>query len=515
MSSLPLFPWLKQRTAGLLLHPTALPSSTGIGNFGPAAYALVDFLADCQIRNWQMCPLGPTGFGDSPYQCFSAFAGNPYLIDLTPLVEAGLLKTEELAPLEALPADHTDYGALSESMWPVINLACQRFHKQHNSLPQYGSYASFCKAEAFWLDGYAAFQALKQHYEGQPWYLWPEEHKSYRQANESGILKKLAEAIQDQCFLQYVFYGQWRELRTYANRKGIAIIGDIPIFVARDSADVWTHPELFALDAELQPTEVAGVPPDYFSSTGQLWGNPLYNWDKLKATGYTWWMERFAANFALFDIVRLDHFRGFFDYWAIPADSPDARGGTWKPGPGLAFFEALKKRFPQAKIIAEDLGEINDGVRQLRKDTGLPGMAILHFAFGSGSDNLYLPHNVESNCVIYPGTHDNDTSQGWYRSAPPNIQDEFRRYFRCNGENAHWDMIQGAYKSVCKLAVVSLQDVMGLGSEARFNTPGHPAGNWQWRYSADALESLRMQVRDHFRELAAQTGREGPKPTTQ
>ncbi len=512
--NLPLFPWLNERSSGLLLHPTSLPSELGIGNFGREAYRLVDFLADSHIRYWQICPLGPTGFGDSPYQCFSAFAGNPYLIDLTALVERGLLEDAELDPLRKLPVHRVDYGNLYLTFWPIIRTAAERFREKPDALEDYGNFEKFKDAHSGWLYPYALFQALKAHFQGKPWFEWPQELRTFQQARGNKLIASLETEIEDQQFFQFLFFAQWQRLRDYANAKGIGIIGDIPIFVALDSADVWANPSIFQLNERGLPSAVAGVPPDYFSPLGQLWGNPLFNWDKLRETGYAWWIARFKANFDLYDIIRLDHFRGFYDYWAIPAGSPDARPGQWKMGPGLDFFKALKKAMPHALIIAEDLGNLNDGVVRLRDETGLPGMAILQFAFGSGSDNYYLPHNCRPNSVMYPGTHDNDTSLGWYRSAAPHVQDEFRRYLRTDGHAANWDLVHASYKSVCNLSIVMMQDIMNLGSEARMNTPGTAMGNWQWRYTPEQLDRAWLNIAGHLRELCAASGRRRPEPGT-
>jgi 4-alpha-glucanotransferase len=510
----PLFPWLQERSAGILLHPTALPGQFGIGNFGAPAHRFVNFLADCHVRYWQICPLGPTGYGDSPYQCFSAFAGNPYLVDLQPLLDRGLLKPEEVAPLRALPASYVDFGRLYHAFWPALRAAYDRFKVAPGAYADLGDFSAFKETHHAWLYPYALFSALKQHFAGQPWLNWPAEFRSYRAAASRPLPDTVADALGAQEFYQFLFYTQWQALRDHAASKGISIIGDIPIFVALDSADVWAHPEIFQLDpATGRPTRVAGVPPDYFSPLGQLWGNPLFDWDTLRADHYAWWLERFRANFDLYDIIRLDHFRGFDEYWSVPAADKDARNGTWQPGPGLPFFRALKEKIPDARIIAEDLGLITDSVIALREDTGLPGMAVLQFAFGSGSDNFYLPHNLQPNCVVYSGTHDNDTTVGWYRSASAKVQDEFRRYLRSSGDAPHWDLIHAAYKSVCRLAIIPLQDLFGLGGEARFNTPGQPSGNWQWRFIDQQLDFAWGAMSGDLRELADNSGRQPPRPT--
>jgi 4-alpha-glucanotransferase len=511
--STPLFPWLQERAAGVLLHPTALPGPFGIGNLGEPAHRFVDFLSDSHTRYWQICPLGPTGYGDSPYQCFSAFAGNAYLIDLTPLLERHLLQEEEVAPLRNLPHDKVDFGHLYEHFWPVLRSAYQRFLSAREALADYGDFDQFRANHHHWLHPYALFSALKDHFGGKPWQSWPAEWRSYRAALNRPLSPELANAVGAHQFFQFLFYAQWYKLREYANRRGVGIIGDLPIFVALDSADTWSEPEIFQLDQHTgRPLQVAGVPPDYFSPLGQLWGNPLYDWQVLRSRHYDWWVARFRANFDLYDIVRLDHFRGFEAYWSVNALATDARQGRWEHGPGLPLFEAVHKKIPEARIIAEDLGLITEPVVALREATGLPGMAVLQFAFGSGSDNFYLPHNVKPNCVIYSGTHDNDTSLGWYESAGPIIQDEFRRYLRSSGKAPNWDMIHAAYKSVCRLAITPLQDILGLGSEARFNTPGTAMGNWQWRFESRQLDNARDTLGINLRDLADNSGRQPPPP---
>jgi len=511
--SAPLFPWLQERAAGILLHPTALPGPFGIGNLGAPARRFIDFLADTHTRYWQICPLGPTGYGDSPYQCFSAFAGNAYLVDLTPLIERHLLTEEEVAPLRALPQAQADYGRLYPLFWPVLRRAYERFLQARDVLADYGDFDQFRATRQSWLHPYALFAALKQHFGGQPWQAWPAEWRSYRSALSRPLSKEIADAAGAQQFYQYLFYGQWGKLREYAARKGIGIIGDIPIFVALDSADVWATPEIFQLDHRTgRPLRVAAVPPDYFSPLGQLWGNPLYDWQALRARHYDWWMDRFRGNFELYDVLRLDHFRGFEAYWSVDAAAADARDGFWEEGPGLPFFEQLREKIPHARIIAEDLGLITEPVIALRDATGLPGMAVLQFAFGSGSDNYYLPHNVNPNCVIYSGTHDNDTTVGWYQSSGHKIQDEFRRYLRSNGEAPNWDLIHAAYKSVCRLAISPLQDVLGLDSHARFNLPGSAAGNWQWRFQDAQLNHAWDTIAGYLREMSDNSGRQPPRP---
>lgn len=498
----PLFDWLNRRSAGLLLHPVSLPGRYGVGSLGAAAYRLVDFMHAARMSYWQILPLNPTGYGDSPYSSFSAFAGNPYLIDLQPLLAFGLLGADDLAELDHLPTVRVDYGALYTIKWPILRLAYKRFHEQeHAELPGYGSFDQFKAANARWLDSFALFMALKAHHGGAPWYEWEPALRTWATARDQSLPAEVLEAAEAHRFYQYLFFSQWSQLRAYANKRGISIIGDVPIFVSRDSADVWTEPQVFQLDADLNPPFVAGVPPDYFSPDGQLWGNPLYDWDYLKSTGYEWWLHRLAANYALLDVVRLDHFRGFAAYWAVQAGAENARKGTWEQGPGLDFFRAVQARFPHARMIAEDLGEIDQPVYDLVDATGLPGMTVLQFAFDGDPKNVHLPHNMRPNQVLYPGTHDNDTTRGWYEAAGPKVQDQFRRYLRVSGLDAAWDVIRECYHSVPRLTVIPAQDLLNLGPVARMNTPGVAAGNWQWRMTQQQFEQLTRHT-PYLREIA-------------
>jgi 4-alpha-glucanotransferase len=507
----PLFAWLDDRAAGVLVHPTALPSACGVGAFDAEIDALLEFFSAAKIRYWQMCPLGPTGFGDSPYQCFSSFAGNPYLIDPMALARAGLVDEAALAPLRALDANRVDFGALYRLKRPLLFAAHAHWRSDRKRAMPYGDFAAFRQENADWLESYALFSALKDHFDGRPWWEWPADVRSFAAARKSRLREQVAERAEAYEFIQYLFFGQWREVRARTARVGLQIIGDAPIFTALDSADVWTSPHLFQLDrATLRPTAVAGVPPDYFSADGQLWGNPLYDWPAHAAENYAWWLARLRANFALCDIVRIDHFRGFEAYWSVPAGSATARTGQWIAGPGIDFFRAVQAALPEAKLIAEDLGLLTPETIALREATGLPGMAVLQFAFDGGSDNLYLPHNHRANCVVYPGTHDNDTTLGWYAATAENTRDHVRRYFRIGGQEIGWDFVRAAYASTANLAVVSLQDLMSLGSEARFNTPGKPQGNWTWRYRAEQLRALRERSAGYLAELAVLYGRDGP-----
>jgi len=506
-SSTGLFDWLQERGAGLLLHPTCLPGPHGIGTFDEHAVAFLDFLKAAGFKHWQICPLGPTGYGDSPYQCFSAFAGNPLLIDLAALARHGLLTGAELAPLTTLPAARTDYGALFLKKWPLLFAAHRRYLEQKPALP-YGRFDEFKNQHALWLEPYAYFRALKDHFHGAAWQNWPAAVRRYESALTAPLRRELATAIDAHAFTQYLFFGQWTAIRAAAHERGLTIIGDLPIFVAGDSADAWSAPHLFELDPRsFQPLAVAGVPPDYFSADGQLWGNPLYRWADHVANGYDWWLARLRSAFALFDVVRIDHFRGFDSYWRVPWPAENARGGEWVRGPGLDFFRAVHRAFPGARILAEDLGEITPSVTALLAATGLPGMAVLQFGFGGDAKNLHLPHNHVPNSVVYPGTHDNDTTVGWYRGVEPHVRDHVNRYLRVNGREVSWDFVRAAYASPARLAVVSLPDLLSLDSSARFNTPAEPAGNWQWRFTREQLASLGGDTTAYLRDLAVLYGR--------
>jgi 4-alpha-glucanotransferase len=504
----PLFNWLSERAAGVLLHPTCLPGDQGVGTLDRSADRFLDFMQAAGLRYWQICPLGPTGYGDSPYQCFSAFAGNPYLIDLRDFEVRGWLTPAELAPLSQLGEDRVDFGALYRLKWPLLRQAYERFRRDGEPALAEEGFTAFKARHASWLDAYAYFRALKDHHRGLSWTEWPDSTRRHPAALASPLRARVEAATDAHRFYQYAFSAQWSRVRASAARRGIAIIGDIPIFAAADSADVWSRPELFEVDPDTgRRHAVAGVPPDYFSADGQLWGNPLYAWPRHEADDFAWWRARLAASFDLCDVVRIDHFRGFDAFWRIPLPAETARVGTWMPGPGLNFFKSVRASFPDAKIIAEDLGLMTPGVVRLREETGLPGMAVLQFAFGDTAANPYLPHNVAPNSVIYPGTHDNDTSLGWYAAADEGARDHARRYLRVSGEEIGWDLIRAAYESASRLAIIPLQDILSLGSAARFNSPGHPTGNWQWRCRESRLDGLAGATTDYLRGLGDLYGR--------
>lgn len=500
----PLFNWLTRRAAGVLLHPTCFPGDQGIGVLDHNARRFLRFLADSNITHWQTCPLGPTGYGDSPYQCFSVYAGNPYLIDLQALVEHGLLADDDIAPLRQLPRDRVDYGAIYQIKLPVLHLAYKNYTRQKTRLP-YGSLDEFKKRHGETIEAFGLFLSLKDHFNGLPWWEWPAEFRNYQSARKQAAANTpdIIDHAEAHIFFQYLFFGQWRQLVDDAHALNIRIIGDAPIYVARDSADIWTYPRLFQTHPKTGlPANVAGVPPDYFSADGQLWGNPLYDWEANAAENYAWWVKRLRTNLEFCDILRIDHFRAFDTYWSIPAAATTAKNGKWQNGPGLSFFHTLKTANPEAKLIAEDLGDLTPGVHQLRAATGLPGMSVLQFAYGSGSENSYLPHNLTANNVLYPGTHDNTTTLDWYENATDNERDHVRRYLRVNGNEINWDFIRAAYASVSRLAIIPLQDMFGMGAAARFNTPGTSQGNWQWRYTSSQIERLSEDSAPYLRSLA-------------
>ena len=506
----PLFNWLNLRSAGVLMHPTALPGNQGIGVLDNSVIEFLDSMATAGLSHWQICPLGPTGFGDSPYQCFSASAGNPYLIDLQVLVEAGLLQSADLNSLHSLPTEKIDFGQLYALKWPLLFKAYDAWVATDRTFEPYGKFTQFGEEQADWLEAYTRFMALKDHCGGKPWWEWPLPIRFLQSARKSPDwqLPEVERVAGAHAFFQYLFFGQWTQVRQAATTRNIQIIGDAPIFVAADSADVWARPELFQVNRKTgRSLKVAGVPPDYFSADGQLWGNPLYDWAAHEKDGYRWWLDRLRANLSVCDVLRIDHFRAFDTYWSIPAEAPTARTGKWIEGPGLDFFQALKTALPDCQLIAEDLGDLAPSVVTLREATGLPGMAILQFAFGGDAKHLYLPHNLTANSVVYPGTHDNDTSLGWYRTADDETRDHVNRYLRISGENIGWDLIRATYGSVGTLAIVPLQDFFSLGSEARLNTPGKPDGNWQWRFTAEQQHQFTSESAAYLRELADLTGR--------
>jgi 4-alpha-glucanotransferase len=473
----------KERKSGILLHPTSLPGPGGIGTMGQSARAFADFLHASGQSIWQILPTGPTTYGHSPYACYSAFAGNPLLIDLQALVWDGDLESSDL--LHDLPDERVDYQRVEKVKAGILKKAAVGFFTAGDTTRR-EEFRSFCEANS-WLNDFAMFMALKEHYHGRCWNKWPEPVAGREASALDELSRELAGPIDDQKYMQWQFFRQWRGVKEYANRLGIGIFGDIPIFVAYDSADVWANRQLFLLDEKGRPTVVAGVPPDYFSSTGQLWGNPLYDWDAMASNGYGWWIERFRCSFAICDMVRIDHFRGFESHWEVPATEKTAVNGRWAPGPGDALFYAVEGALGQLPIIAEDLGVITPEVEELRDRFSFPGMKILQFAFGSGPQNPYLPHNHIRECVVYTGTHDNDTTVGWFASLAEHEKKDVCRYLHTPGNDIAWELIRSCLVSVADTVIFPLQDLLSLDSKARMNTPGTSAGNWAWRFSADAL----------------------------
>ncbi|MFN0085414.1 MAG: 4-alpha-glucanotransferase [Blastocatellia bacterium] len=486
------------RASGILLHPTSLPGGHGIGDLGRAAYEFVDFLEETGQALWQVLPLGPTGYGDSPYQCFSAFAGNPLLVSLDVLVEEDLLAAEDLAASPAFSAERVDYGPVIEFKNRLLKRAFANFIDRGSERLK-SEYLEFIERSVRWLDDYAAYRAIKDLHEGREWTKW-DPYLRDREANAIHFfLENHRLEISRQKFLQFLFFRQWLSLADYANSRGVRIVGDVPIFVAHDSADVWANRELFHLNEEGMPTRVAGVPPDYFSESGQLWGNPLYDWRAMRESGYRWWIERIRQTLATVDILRLDHFRGFEKYWAVPAEETTAINGRWEDGPGAGLFDAIRRTLGELPIIAEDLGFITPEVNALRDGQGFPGMRVLQFAFGADpAADEFKPYNFTPNSVVYTGTHDNDTTVGWFTTTgagdTTRSNDEVekerefvKQYLGTDGREIHWDFIRLALAAVSNTVIIPLQDALGAGSEARMNVPARESGNWGWRFGREEL----------------------------
>ncbi len=485
------------RSSGILLHPTSLPGPHGSGDLGPDAYRFVDWLASAGQRLWQLLPLGGIGPGNSPYMSSSAFAGNVLLIDLDDLAERGWLDRSELTPITSPQNSRVDFAGMVPYRMKHLARAAARFAAGSGKGDR-ADHDRFCTEHASWLDDYALFMALADHHDGRDWSDWHPALARREPAALTAARREYAERIAFWKFCQWRFFSQWSRLKQYANQHGVQIVGDAPIFIAYQSAEVWARPELFQLDARGKPTVVAGVPPDFFSSTGQRWGNPLYRWAAHADDGYRWWIERVRRTFELVDIVRIDHFRGFAGCWEIPADEPTAEGGRWAPGPGEALFHALHAAIGAMPIIAEDLGVITPDVEALRKQFGFPGMRILQFAFEAGSGNHFLPHNHEQDTVVYTGTHDNDTTRGWWEKASAHERRHLCDYLATDGREIHWDLIRAACASVGDMAIHPMQDVLGLGGEHRMNLPGKSEGYWEWRFSWDQLKPEQAQRLQHL-----------------
>lgn len=509
----------RRRASGVLLHPTSLPGRFGIGELGAEAFRFAEFLAGAGQSLWQVLPLGHTGYGDSPYQCFSAFAGNPLLVSLEALATDGLLDAGVLAAAPAFPDAAVDYEEVARFKLPLLARAFERFETAPRPAAR-DDFESFCRAQAPWLDDYALFMAAKGEHRNASWVDWDRALA----AREPGALERLARERRDSLqvcrFGQWLFFRQWGALHRHCRARQIEIMGDVPIFVAHDSADVWANRELFSLEPDGRPSFVAGVPPDYFSATGQCWGNPLYRWDALAETGFRWWIERFRAVLGLVDLVRVDHFRGFQAYWEIPGTATTAVAGRWVEAPGAALFEALRAALGELPIVAENLGVITPEVETLRERFGFPGMTILQFAFGTDPQGPgFRPHNYTRDLFAYTGTHDNDTAVGWWTSGvgestrtAQEVEEERAfalKYLDADGREIQWAMIRALQASVADTAMVPLQDVLGLGGDARMNVPGRASGNWRWRFKADALTD---GLRERLRELTVIFGRMPPSP---
>ena len=478
------------RESGILMHITSLPGPYGVGTMGKEAYRFIDFLKNAGQHYWQILPLTPTGYGDSPYQSCSTFAGNHYLIDLDMLIEEGLLKKSEVENRDWFWSEtKTDYGRLYNNRLTVLRLAYDRFQGGED-------FDRFCRENSSWLPDFALFMALKGKLGGAAWYTWEDGLKKRDPGAIWNARQELKDEIRFYSFVQYIFDRQWTALRRYAHENGVKIIGDVPIYVPYDSADVWSNPELFQMDEQMNPTAVAGCPPDAFSDDGQLWGNPLYRWDLLKQDGYGWWIRRLAAAGKLYDVVRMDHFRGFEAYWSVPFGDATAKNGHWVKGPGLDFMNAVKEKLPQISLIAEDLGFLTQEVLDLRDDSGFPGMKVLGFAFDSREPSEYLPHTYPANSVVYTGTHDNMTTRQWFDTAPADAVAYAREYMNITAEEGDvWGMIRTAFASVSDTCIIPMQDYLNLGGEARMNFPGTMTdANWTWRASEGYLDGLTEKI---------------------
>lgn len=481
-----------KRSSGILMHITSLPGSYGIGTFGKEAYNFIDFLVQAGQSYWQVLPLGPTGYGDSPYQSFSAFAGNPYLIDLDLLHDDKLIKKSDYENLDfGSDEESIDYEKIEKNKMPILRKAFKNSKEKYNN-----EIKKFKKENHQWIEEYALYMALKHRYNLKSWVLWDKDIKLRKEEAIKKTAKDLKDEINYNIFVQFIFYKQWGELKKYANKNGIKIIGDIPIYVAEDSSDTWANSENFLLDEEKRPKVVSGCPPDGFSSTGQLWGNPIYDWDYLEKTNYSWWIKRIRFNSKLYDVTRIDHFRGFESYWQIPYGEKTAINGKWVKGPGMKIFNRVRQELGEVQIIAEDLGYLTEEVKIFREKCGYPGMKVLEFAFDTREESDYLPHNYNKDCVVYTGTHDNDTVNGWFKNTKKSDIDLAIRYLKLNKEEGYnWGFIRGALSSVGNLAIAQFQDYLGLGEEARMNIPSTLGGNWTWRAKKqDINANLRKKI---------------------
>lgn len=477
------------RKSGILLPISSIPAKYGVGTFSKQAYEFVDFLVEAGQKIWQILPLGPTSYGDSPYQSFSTFAGNPYFIDLEQLMKLGYISKADCEGVNfGTNPEYVDYGQMYANRFPILRKAYDAALSK--GMQQEEGYRKFMEENAYWITDYALYMAVKASFDNICWTDWDEDIRLRKPEAVQAYTEKYTYEMGFYYFQQYMFHIQWKELKEYANDNGIEIVGDIPIYVAFDSADTWANPELFQLDEENLPIGVAGCPPDAFSENGQLWGNPLYKWEYHKETHFEWWMKRIAHCYEMYDIVRIDHFRGFDEYWFVPYGDETAQNGKWLPGPGIALFETMKEVLGEKKVIAEDLGFLTESVLELVDNTGFPGMKVLQFAFGGGADNAYLPHNHKKNSIVYTGTHDNETTVGWYWNLDEHTRKHVKDYFDITDETkVNWTFIRAALSSVADTVVIPMQDYLGLGNEARINTPSTLGSNWEWRMKEDACTS--------------------------
>lgn len=488
------------RASGVLMHISSLPGPYGIGTMGENAKRFVDFLDQAGQKYWQLLPVGPTSYGDSPYQSFSTFAGNPYFVDLVQLSSLGLLNKEEIDEIVHVDDEtRIDYGKLYYERNKVLRLAFERFDVNNSE------FLSFCEAKKYWLNDFAMFMAIKNKFDGRSWTTWDDKYKFRDQETLNLFEEEAKKEIDFYKFVQFMFFKQWNSLKDYMHQKGIKTIGDLPIYVAEDSSDVWVNPELFQLNEDLTCKFVGGCPPDDFSDVGQLWGNPVYDWAKNEETGYKWWLDRFEAAFDIFDCIRLDHFRGFESYWAIPAGDEDAKRGSWQQGPAMKLFEKVKEKFGDRPVIAEDLGYITEEVYNFRMQTGYPSMKILQFAFNPDGTSEHIPHNFDENTIVYVGTHDNETMEGWFKHAWPHEIEYARKYFNLtHEENYTWGVIRGAMTSVARTSIIQMQDLLLLDNSARMNLPNTLGENWKWRMRQGAID---QNLINRFRDLTYMTNR--------
>lgn len=503
----PIFDWLDERSSGVLLHLSSLPGDLGIGTLGKEARKFINFLKKSGVKYWQILPISPTGYSNSPYQGLSAFSGNPYFIDLHELVKWKLLKPKDLAPLKRLPKSKVDFGALYKHHGAILEKAFHRYKEKPSNYPVYHFSKAFSKRTKDWLPKYAAYRAFKSHFHGKAWFDWPEKYRSYESACKTELHKELKDSIEAHTFYEYLFFYQWYQLRIYAHKKNVFLVGDIPLYVSLDSSDVWSNPHLFELDKDGQARRVTGVPPDYFNPKPQFWSHPLYRWDKHREEKFNWWLKRVISLHKVFDVLRLDHFRGFNKTFSISPKAKKFSSGKWVAGPGIDLFKAIKRKYPLARLIAEDLGNITQEDTDLRLATGLPGMCIIHFAFDGRKKEPYLPHNMDPNMIVYPGTHDNNTTLSWFESLSKDHKKRVLEYINGTDKNIVWDILKQTYKCVAKMAIVTVQDLLEKDCQARMNYPGQPYGHWEWRITEKDFTRLQKTISPKLKKLLEITDR--------